>query len=211
MGATSVQVEDFVPPRLEVAVEAPEALDFQNPAPVSVTARFLYGAPAAGLPIKGRVRVEADPEPFAAWSGYRFGLTEDPPLPGRADLPELRTGEDGTAVLSLKLPEMAESGHPLRARIDAAVLERGGRAVGKTVFRPIRDGRERIGIRPRFSGAVALGQTAVFEVAVVDRAGAAVSGRGLAWRLYREEREPFWYMQGRRALEVPRGHDGHHR
>ena len=195
VGAASVQVEDFVPPRLEVAVEAPEALNFQNPAPVSVTARFLYGAPAAGLPIKGRVRVEADPEPFAAWSGYRFGLTEAPPLPGRADLPELRTGEDGKAVLSLNLPGMAESGHPLRARIDAAVLERGGRAVGKTVVRPIRDGRERIGIRPRFSGAAALGQTAVFEVAVADGRGAAVRGRGLAWHLYREEREKFWYMQ----------------
>ena len=114
VGATSVQVEDFVPPRLEVAVEAPETLDFRSPTPVSVTARFLYGAPAAGLPIKGRVRVEADPEPFAAWSGYRFGLTEDPPLPGRADLPEMRTGEDGTAVLVLNLPNVAESGHPLR-------------------------------------------------------------------------------------------------
>ena len=49
------------------------------------------------------MRVEADPEPFAAWSGYRFGLVEDPPVPGPADLPEVRTGEDGKAVLSLTL------------------------------------------------------------------------------------------------------------
>ena len=195
VGATSVQVEDFVPPRLEVAVEVPETLDSRSPAPVSVTARFLYGAPAAGLSVKGRLRVEADPEPFVAWSGYRFGPVEDPPLPGRADLPETSTGEDGTAVLSLDLPEVAESTHPLRARIDAAVLERGGRTVGKTVVRPIRDGRERIGIRPRFTGAAGEGQSALFEIAVVDGAGAAVSARRLAWRLYREERETFRYMQ----------------
>ncbi len=194
VGAASVQVEDFVPPRIEVAVEAPESLDFRSPAPVSVTARFLYGAPAAGLTVKGRVRVEADPEPFAAWSGYRFGFAEHPPLPGRAKLPEIRTGEDGTAVLSLDLPEVAESAHPMRARIDAAVLESGGRTVGETVVRPIRDGRERIGIRPRFAGAAAVGQTTPFEVAVVDGDGAAVSGRKLAWRLYREKHEPFWYM-----------------
>ena len=195
VGAISVQVEDFVPPRLEVAVEVPESLDFRSPAPVSIMARFLYGAPATDLSVKGRVRVEADPEPFVAWSGYRFGPVEDPPLPGLADLPASRTGEDGTAVLSLQLPEVAESAHPLRARIDAAVLERGGRLVGKTVFRPIRDGRERIGIRPRLAGAVAVGQTRFFEIAVVDGSGAALGGRRLAWRLYREEREPFSYMQ----------------
>ena len=90
---------------------------------------------------------------------------------------------------------MAESAHPLRARIDAAVLERGGRPVSKTVVLPLRDGRERIGIRPRFAGSATMGQTAAFDVAVVSGAGAAMGGRSLAWRLYREGREPFWYRQ----------------
>lgn len=195
VGAASVQVEDFVPPRIEVDLEAPETLGFRTPAPVSIAARFLYGAPAADLAVKGRVRVESDPEPFAAWSGYHFGLVEDRPVPGRADLPEGRTGEDGKAVLSLDLPEVAETTHPLRARIDAAVLERGGRPVSKAVIRPLRDGRQRVGIRPRFAGPAAMGRPAVFDVAVADGAGAAVGGRALAWRLYREEGERFWYMQ----------------
>ena len=195
VGTASVKVEDFVPPRLEVAVEVPESVDSGTAVPVAVTARFLYGAPAAGVSVKGRVEVAADPEPFAAWSGYRFGPVEDPPLPGRADLPATRTGEDGIAVLSLDLPRVAETAHPLRARIDAAVLESGGRAVGKTVVFPLRDGRERIGIRPRPAGGVAVGQSGLFEVALVDRAGAAVAGRQLTWRLYREERAAFRYMR----------------
>ena len=193
VGETSVQVKDFVPPRIEVDAEAPEAFAAGTGAPVTLAARFLYGAPGADLAVMGRVRVEVDPEPFADWPGYRFGLVEDRPVPARADLPLARTNEDGVAALSLTLPAVAESTHPLRARVEAAVLERGGRPVGKTVVRPLRDGRERIGIRPRFTGAAGIRAPVVFDVALVDGAGEAVGGRSLVWRLYEESREPFWY------------------
>lgn len=193
VGETAVEVKDFVPPRIEVDAEAPEAFAALAKAPVTIAARFLYGAPAAGLAVRGRVRVEVDPEPFADWSGYRFGLVEEQPVPARAKLPDARTGEDGVAVLSLTLPAVVESTHPLRARVEAAVLERGGRPVGKAVVRPLRDGRERVGIRPRFTGAAGIRAPVDFEVALVDGAGEAVGGRSLVWRLYRESREPFWY------------------
>ncbi len=195
VGTRSVQVQDFVPPRVEVALKAPESLDGRTPAQVTVSARFLYGAPAAGLRAQGRVQVEVAPEPFAGWSGYRFGPVEDVPLPARSDLPEARTGEDGTATLPLQLPAVVEGGHPLRVRVDAGVLDRGGRAVGATVVLPVRDDRKRIAIRPRSKGTVAVGQAAVFDVAVVDGAGASVSRGDLTWRLYREEREWFQYMR----------------
>lgn len=192
---TTVQVEDFVPPRIEVSAGAPEALSVHGDAPITVAARFLYGAPAADLAIAGRVRVEVDPEPFAAWSGYRFGLAGARPVAARADLPEARTGEDGTAGLSLALPAVPDSTHPLRARIEVAVLERGGRPTGKTLVRPLRDGRERIGVRPGFTGSVRTGAPANFDIALVDGAGEAVDARLLEWHLYREDREPFWYRR----------------
>ena len=201
VGETSVQVEDFVPPRIEVSAGAPEAFSFQAKAPITLAARFLYGAPAADLAITGRVRMEVDPEPFSAWSGYRFGLIDSRPVAARADLPDARTGEDGTADLSLTLPAVAQSTHPLRARIEVAVLERGGRPTGTTLVRPLRDGRERIGIRPRFTGSVGTGAPAIFEIALVDGAGKAVDGRALAWHLYREDREPFWYRRARGSWE----------
>ncbi len=201
VGEATVQVEDFVPPRIEVSAGAPEALSFPAGAPITIAARFLYGAPAADLAVAGRVRVEVDPEPFAAWSGYRFGLVDARPVAARADLPEARTGEDGTADLSLILPAVAESTHPLRARIDVAVLERGGRPVGKTLVRPLRDGRERIAIRPEFTGSVGTGAPAVFAIALVDGAGEAVAGRALAWHLHREDRELFWYRESSGSWE----------
>ena len=201
VGETTVQVEDFVPPRIEVSAGAPEAFSFLAKAPITVAARFLYGAPAADLAIAGRVRVEVDPEPFAAWSGYRFGLVGARPVAARADLPEARTGEDGTADLSLALPAVPDSTHPLRARIEVAVLERGGRPTGKTLVRPLRDGRERIGIRPGFTGSVGAGAPAVFDIALVDGAGEAVDARPLEWHLYREDREPFWYRRASGSWE----------
>ena len=197
VGETTVQVEDFVPPRIEVSAGAPDALFLPAKAPITVAARFLYGAPAADLAITGRVRVEVDPEPFAAWSGYRFGLVDARPVAARADLPDTRTGEDGTADLSLTLPAVAESAHPLRARIDVAVLERGGRPVGRTLVRPLRDRRERIGIRPGFTGSVGTGAPAVFDIALIDGDGEAVDARSLTWHLYRENRELFWYRRAR--------------
>ena len=195
IGETTVQVKDFVPPRIEVDAKAPDTLVAGTDAHVTVSARFLYGAPGADLAVTGRVRVEGDPEPFAAWSGYRFGLADAPVVPARTALPDTRTGEDGAAALSLVLPGVSESTHPLRARIDVAVLERGGRPVGRTIVRPVRDGRERVGIRPRFTGSVGSGAPAVFEIVLVDGAGEAVGGRALEWHLYREERELFWYRR----------------
>ena len=201
VGGTTVQVEDFVPPRIEVSAGAPEAISVHGDVPITVAARFLYGAPAAGLAIAGRVRVEVDPEPFAAWSGYRFGLAGAPPVAARADLPEARTGEDGTADLSLALPAVPDSTHPLRVRIEVAVLERGGRPTGKSLVRPLRDGRSRIGIRPGFSGPVGAGAPADFDIAVVDGTGEAVDARLLEWHLYREDREPFWYRRASGSWE----------
>jgi len=195
VGETAVQVNDFVPPRVEVSAEAPDAFRAGAVAPLTLSARFFHGGPGADLAVTGRVRVEADPEPFAAWSGYRFGLADAEVVPARADLPDARTGEDGTAALSVALPRVPESTHPLRARIEAALLERGGRPVGVVVVRAVRDSRERVGIRSRFAGSVGPGAPAVFDVVLVDGAGEAVGGRALEWRLYREERDLFWYRR----------------
>ena len=194
VGRTRVEVQDFVPPRIEVDATLPPTLSTGAEFPLAIKARFYYGAPGAGLTVKGRLRVEADPEPFARWAGFRFGLVDEEPRPARLALPDAKTGRDGTATLAPIPPAIAATTHPLRVRLQAAVLEPGGRPVGTTAARPLRDGRERIGLRPRFSGSAALGAAAGFEIVLVHGDGSALGGRDLAWRLYRERRESFWYM-----------------
>ena len=194
VGQTRVEVQDFVPPRIEVDAVAPPTLSVGAEFPITIKAKFYYGAPGADLIVKGRMRVESDPEPFARWAGYRFGLVDGEPKPARLPLPEAKTGQDGTVTLTPTPPAVGKSTHPTRIRLEAAVLEPGGRPVGTTIARSLRDGQERIGLRPRFNGSVGIGAAATFDVVLVDGEGSAVAERDLAWRVYRETREPFWYM-----------------
>ena len=197
VGQTRVEVQDFVPPRIEVDAQAPPTLSAGGQAPFTIKARFYYGAPGADLTVKGRVRVERDPKPFARWAGYRFGRVDDKPQGVRIPLSDTRTGPEGAATLSATLPEVVKSTHPARVRLEAVVLEPGGRPVETTIARPLRDGRERIGLRPLFGGSVSMGAAAGFDVVLVDGEGSALGERDLAWRLYREKRDSFWYMTPR--------------
>ncbi|MDE0058149.1 MAG: alpha-2-macroglobulin [Defluviicoccus sp.] len=194
VGQTRIEVQDFVPPRIEVDAAAPPTLSAGAEAAFTIKARFYYGAPGADLIVKSRVKVERDPRPFARWAGYRFGRVDDEPETARIPLPDTKTGPDGAARLSVALPEDGKSTHPARVRLEAVVLEPGGRPVETTIARALRDGRSRIGLRPLFGGSVAMGAPAGFDVVVVDGDGSALGGRDLAWRLYREKRESFWYM-----------------
>lgn len=197
VGQTRVEVQDFVPPRIEVDAAAPPTFSAGAQAPFTIKSRFYYGAPGANLIVKSRIRVERDPKPFARWAGYRFGRVNDEPTPARIPLPDTKTGPDGTATLSVALPEGGKSTHPARVRLEAVVLEPGGRPVETMIARPLRDGRERIGLRPLFSGSVTMGGAAGFDVVLVDGDGSALEERDLAWRIYREKRESFWYMTPR--------------
>ncbi len=197
VGQTRVEVQDFVPPRIEVNAAAPSTLSAGGQAPFTIKARFYYGAPGADLTVKGRARVEIDPKPFARWAEYRFGRVEDELEQVRITLPDTRTGPDGAATLSATLPEVGKNTHPARVRLEAVVLEPGGRPVETMIVRSLRDGRERIGLRPLFSGSVAMGAAAGFDVVLVDGDGSALGERDLAWRIYREKRESFWYMTTR--------------
>ena len=62
-GEVRFAVEDFVPQRIAVDIKADEtrALKAGGVRDVEVDARFLYGAPGAGLSVKAEARVEADP------------------------------------------------------------------------------------------------------------------------------------------------------
>jgi hypothetical protein len=66
VGSLSFSVEDFVPQRLAVTLsaQAQTAIAAGETRRIPVSARFLYGAPGAGLQTQGEVRLRADPNPF---------------------------------------------------------------------------------------------------------------------------------------------------
>ncbi|RZJ86558.1 MAG: alpha-2-macroglobulin family protein, partial [Brevundimonas sp.] len=65
-GEMSFAVEDFAPQRLAVDADAQESRPVTpgETRAVNLTARFLYGAPGAGLQAQGEARISADPNPF---------------------------------------------------------------------------------------------------------------------------------------------------
>jgi uncharacterized protein YfaS (alpha-2-macroglobulin family) len=67
---------------------------------IDVLARFLYGAPGAGLTAQTDARVKADPNPFPGLKDYRFGDERTPFEETFTELPETVTDGEGRAVFA---------------------------------------------------------------------------------------------------------------
>ena len=75
VGTVSFSVQDFVPQLLAVSVHtATPTLRAGEAAHATLTGRFLYGAPAAGLTGQVEVRFASDNNPAPGFSGYSWGL-----------------------------------------------------------------------------------------------------------------------------------------
>jgi uncharacterized protein YfaS (alpha-2-macroglobulin family) len=199
IGSTSFRVDAFVPERLEItAGPATGPLVPGQALEVPVAARFLYGAPGAGLAGTAELRLAVDPEPFEAWRGWRFGLQDESFTPDLQafDIPE--TDAEGRATLSLLLPQAPDTTRPLRADVSVLMAEPGGRTSGTRLSLPVRARGTLLAIRPGFEGgAVNDGAEAAFEIAAVNPAGAAIAAR-LRVRLVRER--PDWQIVMRERL-----------
>lgn len=197
-GHAAFQVDAFVPARLAVELAAPAApLPPGQVAQLPVSVRFLYGAPGAGLSGDGRVRIEADPAPFADFAGYGFGL-EGESVPGNPATPDLaETDAGGNTVLPLDLSRLPDVTGALRARVTATVNDPAGRPVAASATVPIRPAGPLIGIRAAAGGgAVEPGGDAAFDVVAVDPGGARIA---MAARMTLVRQVPDWRLVVRRG------------
>lgn len=196
VGTTTFLVEDYVPQRIAVDLssEADEARAGEQ-IDAKVAAKFLYGAPAADLMMEGTVTVQPADE-VAGFEGYSFGLVEEPFAAQRAPLFDLpRTGPDGTAAITVPLPDLADAQGALEARIVVSVREPGGRVVADTLTLPVATASPMIGIRQTFDdGRVAEGSRATFDVLALspERQRVPASTR---WTLTRITRNFQWYRR----------------
>ena len=105
-------VEDFQPERVAFDLEASvQRIDPQNPAEISLSARYLYGAPAGGQRLEGEITIR----PSRAWGtdykGYQFGLADEEAYPSSRTLAaDLITDADGALSFVADLPRGA-GGH----------------------------------------------------------------------------------------------------
>lgn len=196
-------VEDFQPERVDFTPEADaETFDPLNPPTVSLTGRFLYGAPASGQRVEGEVIVTPTRE-TPAHPGYVFGLTDEGLFPARAQLPDdLKTDAEGAARFTPPLPELTPTTGLYRARIVTRLVEAGGRFVERDLEMPVLADGLRIGIRPAFDDGVGEGGPAEFDVIALDASGERRALDGARWTLSRLDTQYQWYLaDGRWSFE----------
>lgn len=199
VGEVGFQVEDFAPQRLAVSVAAqPQAaLTAGEVRHVPVQARFLYGAPGAGLQTQGELRLIADPDPFPQYKDYRWGDDLAPFDEKAVDLPSTVTDGAGSAVLNVDAGQAGVTAIPLIAELTASVFEPGGRPVRETA-------RLKVRTQPVYFG-VKVDQTATagvfdaspvsLDVIAVDPQGRRTGAVGASWTLISENWSYDWFEQ----------------
>ncbi len=199
-GDVRFAVEDFVPQRIAVDIKADEtrALKAGGARDVEIDARFLYGAPGVGLTVKAEARLEADPSPFKAFEGFKYGRHDQTFEEQILEFDDTTTDGSGKAVVRLS-PGTAgsNSGLPLRLNTVVSVLEPGGRAVSESIRIPYRPEALYVGLKPGFESSVEEGGEARFEVVAVNPDGAAVAQR-LSWKVLAIDYHYDWYRDGER-------------
>ncbi|TNC14382.1 alpha-2-macroglobulin family protein [Methylobacterium terricola] len=202
VGEASFLVEDYVPERLDVTLTPAEAaLRPGEPATVGIAARYLYGAPGAGLSVGGTVAVQpAARSGIAGFEEFATGLDDERVEPVTAEL-ETPATTDGQGRATVRAPVPSPSGpRPFEARVSLQVGEPGGRAVQRSLTLPILPAGPVLGIRKTF-GALREGATATFEVAAARPDGTRLAGDA-TWTLLRVERRYQWYRaDGRWSFE----------
>jgi alpha-2-macroglobulin len=199
VAAVSFLVEDFVPERMDMTLEAASgALTSTDGGSIKLSGRYLYGPPAANLATEGDIVVRAAKAGLAAFPGYRFGKSDEKVATVRKPLDELpETDVSGVAQLAIKLPEFEKTSVPLEADVIVRLRETSGRTIERSIVLPVDLKQNRIGIKPGFTDDQAKeGSDASFDVVMVDGSGRAVAAKDLKWDLVRLEQRWQWFSRG---------------
>ena len=198
VGRAEVDVQDFVPQQLKVALTATEkTLATGDPFRATLAGAFLYGAPAAGLHAQGDIRVTRDFAPVAGANGYSFGLVDDQVTDADNTLSLDDADAKGNLGIAGALPAVPKTTVPLKAVLTAGLFEPSGRYVSDTVTVPLRAQKLLIGVKPLFSGGqLGAGEAAHFAIQAYDDSGKPVAHPGLSWTLVEENQIFDWFEDG---------------
>jgi alpha-2-macroglobulin len=201
VGSGRFLVEDFVPERLAVELESSAPWLGEDEVAFSLTtrARFLYGAPAAGLAGTAEMRVEADPAPFPGYADYAFGVPGEN-LPGEAEnLVFEDTDAQGVSTLAVDLGQLPDVSVPLRAKFSIAVMEPGGRPAKASAVYPIRRQPVALGLKLDNNAArLKEGEKLRFIAVALGRDGKPKARGSVNWRLIRERADFQWFFENGR-------------
>jgi uncharacterized protein YfaS (alpha-2-macroglobulin family) len=204
IGHAEFLLEDYVPERLDFNLKtAKPTATPGEPIDVSLDARFLYGAPAAGLDVTGAIRLEAVADSaLAGFPGYVAGLTDDEFTAIENQFPDkTQTDDKGHVDLSVDLPD-GGAAKPLQAKIIVDVAESGGRTVERVTTLPVRAKGVMIGVKKDFDDSLGQGDVATFEAIAVAPDATRTARKAVSWSLYQINEDYQWFnSDGRWSYE----------
>lgn len=190
-----VLVEDFLPERIDFTPALPEGPARAGAAlPVSLTARWLFGAPAANLPVEGRLRL-APATAVPGREGFIFGRHDDSTQPESETLPAGQTDAEGKFSVMATLPA-SPALRPMEAEVMLEVREGAGRPVERSETRLVMPEAPVVGLKPMFEGnALSEGGSASFQMIALGPDLAPVK-TPVRWVLNKVETDYQWYALG---------------
>jgi uncharacterized protein YfaS (alpha-2-macroglobulin family) len=192
-GEYEFKVEDFLPERMKLTLESPQAtLKPGEPYVVNIQGDYLYGAPAAGNRVTGVLNVRPEPHPLPQFKDFHFGDVNESSEKRREELPELKLDDAGHTKVEVDVADEALNS-PLAARLTVNLFETGGRPVVRSLSRIVWPADALIGVRPLFSDDTSPGNgRAEFEIVKANADGKALAAKNLLVKLIREDREYYW-------------------
>lgn len=194
IASSRLLVEDFLPERIDFGLSLPGgAIRTDDAPPLSISARYLFGAPAGDLPIEGEVLLRATHR-LQAYPGYAFGRYDTDVRPEVWYLPgDLRTDAGGQATIGIEFPGLEPNFRPLEAVVAVRISEGSGRPVERKITTPIAPQGPVIGIRPDFDGTLAEGTDASFSLIALDEQQQKTA-MNVRWTVSRVNTRYQWYQ-----------------
>ncbi|WP_159867915.1 MULTISPECIES: alpha-2-macroglobulin [unclassified Raoultella] len=200
-------VEDFMPERMALNLSGQKGAVAPNAdVTFAVAGAYLYGAPASGNQLQGKLFLRPLRDAVAALPGFQFGDIAEENLSRSLDEVQMTLDEKGHGEVTTA-SQWQDSHSPLQVILQASLLESGGRPVTRTVQQAIWPAEALSGIRPGFAlkdvydyrtdstvkqPVVDENSNAGFEIVYADAAGDKKAVSGLQVRLIRERRDYYW-------------------
>ncbi|MDE2887751.1 MAG: MG2 domain-containing protein [Gemmatimonadota bacterium] len=197
----TVKVETVVPYRLKVRIEpektslTPEDKELR----LVLASAYLFGNPAVGLDAEVTVDFAHAARQFANYPGFSFTNEAVTYKPSRASIFKGKLDAEGRARVRWPLPVSGTEPSGVRVRIEATVLEKGGRPNRSRETLALDPYERYVGVRkPQFDyGYARLGSSLEIPVVLVTAHGEAMPGLPLEYRIYRSTSNWWWEYESR--------------
>ena len=187
----ALQVEEFLPERMQLILDAPEYLANDAPYLVSVTGKYLYGAPASSNILQAELVTKLAAHPFKDFSEYHFSNPQISDFNRRISLDDSRLDKLGELSVAAE-SFWGKAKTPLRLKMYASLLDSGGRPVSRIANSFALPAGQLLGIRPMFADDTApYDSNASFQLLLTD-GKAKLAGANLEVKLIREQRNYHW-------------------